>query len=167
MLQRARRILSALLVVVGLALIVFHVWLFWNRWETGRLADPEIAARWAGSVLLIIALAALKGRRISLVRGRQALVVWTLVAFVHLGAHNPAISYSFAPSSPGVLFVIPSVAGAALIVASTLLLAARSYPIPVRQLTIARRPVARQRCRPSPVPISPHGLRAPPFSVLS
>ena len=157
----ALRMRSAAAVAGALARVLFHVWLFWGQWQVGRLSDPLMAAKWAGSGLLLAALVVCHRRHASVFHGRRALVIWTLAAVVHVGAGQPA--HSGAPeSSSAVLFVLPGMAGAALLAAAGLLLAARrsraSAPRTLRPLVRA----ARASFPPSFLFAGPLGLRAPP-----
>ena len=154
--------LSVALGAGALALVVFHVWLFWGQWQVGRLTDPFVAVRWAGSALLVLALLALRRRHVPVLRGRQALVIWTLAAIVHVGADTAAVTASPEFSS-GLLFVVPSVAGAALVAACALLAAALRQRRSHRRSPVARVRTLRARCRPSLFLTCPRALRAPPL----
>lgn len=67
----------------GLAL--FHSWLLWRRLADGVLLEPRVGLRWVAAVLLVTALAWLRGRGIPLSWGRKALGFWTLVLLLHAG----------------------------------------------------------------------------------
>jgi hypothetical protein len=161
--ETAWRLLNGIAIGAWAGLALFHVWLFWGQWQDGRLSDPIIAAKWTGSALLLGALAMLHRSGRALLFGRQALVVWTLVALVHVGAGQHA-SHSSPASTPGILFVIPTL-GAALTAGMALWAAARrtrSRRHHVRPLVPAnRRPLLFTPL----VPASAHGLRAPPIAI--
>lgn len=155
------RLVSATLIVAGLSLVAFHAWLFWDQWQIGRLSDPLLLAKWAGSAVLVAALAVCHRRKVSLLHGRKALVLWTLAAVLHVGADHPGISVAPETAS-AVLFVLPSAAVTALLAAGLVLASRRSRA--------SVRPAARTTVRPAPLPFrpspllaSPRGLRAPPL----
>jgi hypothetical protein len=163
--RAAWRMFSALLGLATLALVAFHVWLFWGQWQVGLLTDPLVALRWGGSALLVAALIALHRRGVPLFRGRQALVVWTLAAVVHVGADSAAVPPSPEFSSTGLTFVVPSVAGIALIAGCALLAHTRRRRLAPRSVTFTLvRPAAR-RNRPARYRSAPRALRAPPLAV--
>ena len=159
------RVLTGAAVAGWTGLALFHVWLLWGQWQDGRLSDPVVAAKWAGSALLLGALAFLYRSGGALVFGRQALVVWMLAALVHVGAGQPGLSADPSSSSPALLFIVPSLAGAALLVGSALLAAARrarritggirlTPPLAIRVQHCSRLVLARSRA-----------LRAPPLAI--
>ena len=82
----ARLALSASVAVSALALVVFHLLLFWNQIGDGRLLDPAVAMRWGMSALLVVVLTALRRAGVPVLWGRRALVVWVLVALLHWAA---------------------------------------------------------------------------------
>ena len=100
----ARRVLSTAIALAVLALVVFHVALFWNQLGSGRLVDPAVAARWGAGGLLLVALAALRRAGVPLLWGRRALVVWVLVALLHWTA-VPATSAG-APERGGAMALL-------------------------------------------------------------
>lgn len=161
--RAAWRALTAAAVGGWAALAVFHVWLFWGQWQDGRLSDPVIAAKWGGSVLLLGALALLHRSGRALLLGRQALAVWTLAGLVHVGAGAPAdLSALPSSSSPTLLFVVPSLAGAALLAGTALLKGARRARRPIGGPRPCFTPAPRvQRCSRLVLAQS-HALRAPP-----
>jgi hypothetical protein len=110
------RVVRAAGVLALAALAAFHVSLLWDRLVDGQLLDPVVAARWLGAVALSAGLVALRRRGVSLVAGRRALVVWLLVVFLHWSA-EPAVAVTDdgQPSTPDLIFVVPSTAAAALV----------------------------------------------------
>ena len=163
--RTAWRILTGAAIGGWAGLALFHVWLLWGQWQDGRLTEPVIAAKWAGSLLLLGALALLHRSGRSLIVGRQALAVWTLAAVVHIGAGQPAdLSAQPSSSSPALLFVVPTVAGLALLAGAALLAAARRRRfIGGPRLAPARAPRTQRRSRL--VLARSHALRAPPFAI--
>ena len=155
--------LTGVLAVSALALIAFHLWLFWDHVQVGRLADPLTAVRWAGSALLAASLVALHRTHASLFHGRRALVIWLLIALVHVGPGTAADADAAAPHAPGVVFVVPAIAGAALFAAWALLRAVGARRSALHRLpaTLVARIARRLRPR-SPFLTTPHALRAPP-----
>lgn len=164
--RAAWRVLTAVAAGAWAGLALFHVWLFWGQWLDGRLSDPVIAAKWVGSVLLLGALAMLHRTGRALLLGRQALVVWTLVALVHVGAGQPADPSALpSTSSPALIFVVPTIAAAALLAATALLAAARATRLAGGGPRTAFAPITRvQRCSRLDLARS-HTLRAPPFPI--
>jgi hypothetical protein len=157
------RVVSITLGSAALALVLFHVWLFWDQWQIGRLSDPLLAAKWAGSALLVVAFAICRRQRVALLRGRRGVVIWTLAAVLHVGADHPGLAVTPETAS-AVLSVLPGVAGAALLAASLLLLfGARRTRTDVRARAPRRRVTTTHPFRRSPLLVSPRGLRAPPL----
>jgi hypothetical protein len=72
--------------VAVLLLSGFHAWLFWTHLAAGRLTEPAVAFRWAVGLLLASGFLALRRASVPLTRGRGALVLWVLVAFLHAHA---------------------------------------------------------------------------------
>lgn len=157
----AWRLLSSALGAAAIALVLFHVWLFWDQWQIGRLSDPLLAAKWAGSALLVLAFAACRRHSVPLLRGRRGLVIWTLAAVLHVGADHPGIAVPPETAS-AVLFVLPGVAGAALLTAG-LVFGARRTRAAVRTGASRSRVTTAHPFLRSPLLVSPRGLRAPPL----
>jgi hypothetical protein len=145
----------------AIALVLFHVWLFWDQWQIGRLSDPLLAAKWAGSALLVVALAIGRRHRVALLRGRRGVVIWTLAAVLHVGADHPGIAVPPETAS-AVLFVLPGMAGAALLTAG-LFFGARRTRTAMRASPPRRRVTTATPFPRSPLLVSPRGLRAPPL----
>ena len=79
-LQTALRIVLRLL---GVGLVALHAKLLWQRVADGSLADLTVAAQWLASALLVAGLVVIRKRTGSLFRGREAAVLWILVALLH------------------------------------------------------------------------------------
>jgi hypothetical protein len=110
------RVARAAGAIAAAALAIFHVSLFWSRIADGQLLDPMIAARWIGGGGLVAALVALRRRGVSLLGGRQALIVWLLVVLLHWSV-TPRIDVGDPGQSTTteVTFVLPSTAAAAFV----------------------------------------------------
>lgn len=156
--------------VVGLAFVVgLHVDLLAERIVSQTFLTPEVALRWFLSGLLLGALALLRWRGISLVRGRPALVIWTLVLLLHAMALLPAVEnlaqdlgeaarYGFLGLLPAVVALGPI----ALLLALFTLFGApagtrKPSPRPLFALDVLRQPALAAGfgnavgCRPPPV----------------
>jgi hypothetical protein len=72
--------------VAILALGGFHAWLFWSHLAGGRLFEPAVAVRWFAGLALVAAFVALRRLGLPVLRGRQAVVLWLLVALLHVHA---------------------------------------------------------------------------------
>ncbi|HZA35459.1 MAG TPA: hypothetical protein VE505_11055, partial [Vicinamibacterales bacterium] len=139
----ARLALSASVAVSVLALVVFHLVLFWNQIGDGRLLDPAVAVRWGLSALLLAVLAGLRRAGVPVFWGRRALVMWVLVALLHWTA-MPAGDLDDITQRGGqaaLVLVDLSVSGAAglLLAASLLLLlllGARPLPSAARAMRV-------------------------------
>jgi hypothetical protein len=81
------RMIRALLAVAGLALVVFHGWLFTAQAAAGRLEDPWLVFRWIAAGILIATLVAVR-RRGESIFGRRNVAIWVLAALLH----GPAIA---------------------------------------------------------------------------
>jgi len=112
-----RKVLTA----VGALLGVFHAGLFVSQLVDGRLADFTTISQWLFAFVLLGALLHLRRQRASLVRGRQATVVWLLAAMLHA----PSVAERIAPVSEwaavDVAAVVVQVATAVGLIASFLL----------------------------------------------
>jgi hypothetical protein len=163
---RVRRGFTALAVVAASALVLFHVALFAVQAGAGRLLDPAVSVKWGLSVLLCLALVALRRSGIPLLWGRRALVVWLLVGLLHWNT-APAPGAGQSPVLPQVIVELQSSAGLMLF-ATGLLLAL----LHLRRALMARpaRPLPRVVSairRESPL-LSLHlASRAPPMYCLA
>jgi hypothetical protein len=141
--RHARLALSASIAVSVLALVVFHLLLFWNQIGDGRLLDPAVALRWGLSAVLLVVLTGLRRAGVPFFRGRRALVVWVLVALLHWSA-VPAGDLDGISQGSGqatLVLVDLSVTGAAaLLLAGSLLLllllGARTLPSAARAMRV-------------------------------
>ena len=123
-----------------LALVAFHAALFWSQIGSGRLLDPAVAVRWGMGALLLAVLAALGRAGVPLLWGRRALIVWMLVALIHVTAApaaDPAGITSSSAQTTQILVDVPS-AAAGLLFAATLalllLLGSHAAPPAVRAM---------------------------------
>jgi hypothetical protein len=87
---RLRLIWRIVLRLLGSGLVLFHGRMLWQRWADGSLADLSVATQWLASALLLAGLVLVYRRNASLLRGREAVVVWILVALLHGMAAMPA-----------------------------------------------------------------------------
>jgi hypothetical protein len=117
-------------------LLVFHAALFWSHLVDGRLFEPAVALRWGVGFLLLGLLAALRRVGVPVLYGRRALVVWVLVALLHVSAAMPAASSSLTTDDPAditlSLVVLPQAAGLMFAVGLLLLgaMLARAWRLP-------------------------------------
>jgi len=81
--KRLQTLLRICLRLLGAGLAVFHGQLLWQRWADGSLGDLGVAAQWLASGLLLVGLVLVRRRTGSLFRGREAAVLWILVALLH------------------------------------------------------------------------------------
>jgi len=150
------------------SLVVFHAALLWMHLLSGRLFEPAVALRWGIGLLLVGLLWALRRAGVPLLWGRRALVVWVLVALLHVSAARPATTDSMTPSPGDVTLSVMVLPAAGLVCTAGLLLLAalmwRGWRLPA--------PVART-CRSSVGPSlrsarsSPRLIpRAPPVPVI-
>lgn len=72
--------------VAVLLLSGFHAWLFWRHLVDGRLFESAVATRWLAGVLLTAGFIGLRRLGVPVIRGRQAVVLWLLVALLHAHA---------------------------------------------------------------------------------
>ena len=94
---RLRSMWRIVLRLLGTGLVLFHGRLLWHRWVDGSLADLGVAAQWLASALLVVGLVLVYRRHASLFRGREAVVVWILVALLHGMAAVPATQILVVP----------------------------------------------------------------------
>ena len=97
--NRLRGTLRIALRLLGVLLVVFHGHLLWQRFADGSLVDLSVAAQWLASGLLLIGLALVRQRTGSLFRGRDAAVLWILIALLHALAGIPATPMLATPTS--------------------------------------------------------------------
>ena len=90
-------------------LLIFHAWLLWRQLDSGQILDPLTATKWATALVMFGGLVALRAGGLSPFRGRQALVVWTLVAMVHWSAASrlPAAMSADGPAT-AVSLILPA-----------------------------------------------------------
>lgn len=165
--RAAWRVLAATGAAVAAGLVVFHVWLFWDRLVSGRLFEGDAAARWLVGALLCAALWALRRQGVSLWRGRQGVTVWLLVALLHVWsatASAPAERYAATPAQDAsASMLLPATAGALAGLALLLLASRRAYSSPLSPLHFRSplaAPLAATRCHgPARAP------RAPPATL--
>jgi hypothetical protein len=164
--RHARRAVVWARLGIAAVLLGFHVALFWSHLDTGRLFEPGVALRWSIGVVLLGLLVGLRRVGVPVLWGRRALVVWVLVALLHVNAAAPATSDSFTTASPAelalTLVVLPPAAGivfaAGLLLLTTLL--ARAWRLEAPAAGLAR-PVRATRLR-SQVHVAGLASRAPP-----
>lgn len=83
--MRRLRLLGVLGLPLAAGLLLFHGALLIERIESAELTSPLVALRWLSVPLVLGALLWLRRQRISLLRSRPAIVLWLLVAILHLG----------------------------------------------------------------------------------
>lgn len=76
---------AALATLAVLGLVVLHGWLLWRRIALQQIFEPEVALRWLAGFALLGGLGWLRRQGVPLLHGRRALVLWLLVAVLHLG----------------------------------------------------------------------------------
>lgn len=112
-----RRLLSG----AGLALGLFHVWLFARQASAGTLT-PETAAKWAAAAALVAALGALYRQGVPLLRGRKAVAIWVLAALLHAPAIGERLDALETPAIPEAAITLSQLVAAAAPLAGLLLL---------------------------------------------
>ncbi len=80
---KARHLVGAFVRVASAALVVFHGFLLWDRVASLTLLDPVIAVRWGVTATLLVGLVRLWRSGESLLSGRKALAIWSLVILLH------------------------------------------------------------------------------------
>jgi hypothetical protein len=149
-----------------LALVAFHLVLFWDQIGDGRLFDPAVAVRWAMSALLLLALTGLRRAGVPILWGRRALVVWVLVALLHWAAMPAGEVNDIAKGgaqAAQVLFDLPMGGAAALLLAASVMLLASLGARATARASCARRvrPFASSRDHAA-IPSLHLASRAPP-----
>jgi hypothetical protein len=147
------------------ALAGFHTWLFWVHATTGRLLDPATALRWVAAALILAGFLTLRRVGRPLTSGRQALVLWLLVAMLHghamVGAAQGVQAASVPETVSVLLTQIATAAPAVLLGAGLLLLLARRHVDRPRALALAE--VRRFSCgTPLSGHVFPFSPRPPP-----
>jgi hypothetical protein len=152
--------------VSALALVVFHLVLFWDQIGDGRLFDPAVAVRWAMSALLLLALTGLRRAGVPILWGRRALVVWVLVALLHWAAMPAGAVGDIAKGgaqAAQVLFDLPMGGAAALLLAASVMLLASLGARATARASCARRVRPFASSRDHAAVLSLHlASRAPP-----
>lgn len=165
----AVRLVAAVRVGAVLLLLGFHAVLFWSNIADGRLFEPAVALRWSIGGLLLALLVGLRRIGVPVLWGRRALVVWVLVALLHVGAALPVIDGAITTSTPQdtalTLVVLPPTAGVVFAAGLFLFgaLAARGWrvtPAPVRRMPADAGAPLRSRVVVTHLP-----SRAPPCPV--
>jgi hypothetical protein len=150
-------------------LLVFHAALLWAHLASGRLFEPAVALRWGIGFLLLGLLVALRRVGVPVLYGRRALVVWVLLALLHVSAAMPATSAALTTNGPSgitlTLVVLPQASGmafaAGLLPLGATLARAWRLPQPVAR-PVRRDREARLRSRRIRPRLAP---RAPPAPV--
>jgi hypothetical protein len=81
------RLIRTTVAVAGVALALFHGWLFAAQAAAGRLDDPWLIFRWAAALALVGALIAVR-RGGDSIWGRKGVAIWVLAALLH----GPAVA---------------------------------------------------------------------------
>jgi hypothetical protein len=155
----------------ALLLIGFHALIFWRHLLSGALADPGKGLAWAIGFVLFGFMVALRRAGVPLLWGRRALVVWIMVALLHVGALKPghldATALGTATDATLSLFTLPpSIVSLAALAGLLLVLlsAGRRRRAPLA-LAVA---VVRARAAHRPVQdglFAPLPSRAPPLAA--
>lgn len=151
---RLQAILRIALRLLGVGLAVFHGQLLWQRFVNGSFVDLGVAAQWLASGLLLVGLLLVRRRTGSLFRGRDAAVLWILVALLHALTGLPAAPMLATPTS---LLALPVWLLAATFLAA---LIGRKFVLPRKLAT--RRAVAGFLSLALPGHGGVAGSRAPP-----
>src|SRR5262245_3422661 len=108
--RSARAIARWSAVMAGAALVIFRVYLFWNRLVVGELFDPAVSLRWLAAVGLLSALVVLRRMGVPLVLGRKAFVIWLLVVLLHASGRAAQLPATDVPAGveTSLIFVLPS-----------------------------------------------------------
>jgi hypothetical protein len=105
----ARAIVRWSALTASLALVLFHLYLFWDRLIGGDLFDPAVALRWLAAAGLVSALVILRRMGVPLTSGRKACVVWLLAVLLHAaGRSGPVLPQETNGFEATVAFVLPS-----------------------------------------------------------
>jgi len=75
--------------LVAGALIVFHVWILWERFLDLSLFQTGVALHWILAAAIFGLGAWLRWQGVNLLRGRQAVVFWMLVLLLHFAGTTP------------------------------------------------------------------------------
>ena len=144
-------------------LVLFHAWLLGSQLWDGRLAEPDLVARWTIAAGLVAALLGLRRTGAPIWWGRKAVSIWVLAALLH-GPTMVAGSGRFeSPALPEAVTAVMQIAAAAVMLGLGLAvlaaLAARVFDARRSRLRTvpiqARGPSARSRlpvCAPRPPP---------------
>lgn len=152
--MRPRRLVSLALALAGLWLVAFHAAIFWQRISDATILQSGVLGRWIVSAFLIAAFTAFRRH----LRGRRArIVLWVLVAFLHLSI----------PAEERVLDLESPVATLVQVGLSTL-------PVILLAITLALARICSDRssfpllrsalARPKPRISAPRASRAPPHA---
>lgn len=135
------RLINRTLALAGVALAVFHGWLFVSQAAAGRLWDPWVIFRWLAAAALVAGLAALH-RRGNLLFSRRGVALWLLAAVLHGPAITDNQSFNtFAIPEAAATSVLQVLSSAGLAISlwmlATLLAARRSSAALLRALAPA------------------------------
>lgn len=114
----SRRLPTAL----GGTLVLFHGWLLASQIATGEASDPGLMLRWMVAAGLVAALATLRRRGGSIVRGRKAISIWLLAGLLHGPAVAGAVAHEGSPALPEAVTALVQIAAASLAVGLGLVL---------------------------------------------
>ena len=139
-----RRLVAA----AGGLLVLFHLWLFGSQLLDGRLTELVPILRWLMALGLVGALAGLRRRGASLVKGRTAVAIWVLAALLHAPAVAGDTPGHDSPALAEVVTTLAQIAAASVALGlGFALLAGLLRRLAAPRLVIARA-VGRRRTRP-------------------
>lgn len=150
----ARRLGKLLASGLVAALVLAHGQLLWQRIASSTLFEPWVALRWALTIAAIAGFIRLQRAGISIVWGRQALILWLLVLVCHAGVLSPAGDRQ--PLVEPSLLLAVSLSGLAL---QAIFGGRRAAMAIAPRARVARRPAVRPRALILLEPLSP---RPPP-----
>ena len=110
--------------IAGLALVLFHGWLFAGQAWDGQLLELPVVVRWLIAGGLAWGLYTLRRQGAPLFSGRKAATIWLVAALLHGPAVAERIESPGAPALPEVVAVLTQVSVGAVAAFGLLLLAA-------------------------------------------
>jgi hypothetical protein len=113
-----RRLPTAL----GGTLLLFHGWLLASQMLKGELGDPGLVLRWLVAAGLLMALATLRRRGVSMFLGRRAVCIWLLAALLHGPVGDGAAAHDGSPALPQAVTALVQIAAASIAVGLGLVL---------------------------------------------
>jgi hypothetical protein len=149
------------------ALVIQHLFIFWQRLVSQTLLEPVVAMRWLGALLLLLVLRSMRRRGVPMLRGRVAMSFWLAVLLLHIQvAPLPQAPQGDSTTAGGLPWAVSGGVGAAPLLFSLAVFSvflALGQEAPIQGLSVSRAELLSGTYRRAADPRAfPHLLSRPP-----